>query len=38
MSIGKTTATTGFDLRDFTVKYGFILVTIILFVWFLNDL
>ena len=34
MSIGKTTATTGFDLRDFTVKYGFILVTVILFVWF----
>jgi len=34
MSIGKTTATTGFDLRDFIVKYGFILVTLILFVWF----
>ena len=34
MSIGKTTATTGFDLRDFIVKYGFILVTVILFVWF----
>ncbi|MBM3682055.1 MAG: ABC transporter permease [Actinobacteria bacterium] len=34
MSIGKTTATTGFDLRDFIVKYGFILVTVFLFVWF----
>ncbi len=34
MSIGKTTATTGFDLRDFIVKYGFILVTVLLFVWF----
>ena len=34
MSIGKTSATNGFDLRDFIVKYGFILVTVILFVWF----
>jgi len=34
MSIGKTTATTGLDLRDFTVKYGFILVTLLLFIWF----
>jgi simple sugar transport system permease protein len=34
MSIGKTTATTGFDSRDFIVKYGFILVTVFLFVWF----
>ena len=34
MSIGKLSATNGFDLRDFIVKYGFILVTVILFVWF----
>ncbi|MBJ7279069.1 MAG: ABC transporter permease [Candidatus Nanopelagicales bacterium] len=34
MNIGKLNATNGFDLRDFIVKYGFILVTVILFVWF----
>ena len=34
MKVGKTNMTNGFDLRDFIVKYGFILVTVILFVWF----
>lgn len=34
MKVGKTNMTDGFDFRDFIVKYGFILVTVILFVWF----
>jgi simple sugar transport system permease protein len=34
MSVGITKEGQGFDIREFVVKYGFIVVTVSLFLWF----
>ena len=34
MSVGITKEGQGFDTREFVVKYGFIVVTVSLFLWF----